>query len=97
MCKTPLTTAALALLFGLAQSAPAAAQSGAPPARQAEAGISLDAAVAAVRARTEARILAAETRQAGGQPVHLIRILTRKGKVRRIRIDAASGRAVSGR
>lgn len=94
MWKTPLKAFAIALLLGATLGGPAAAQGGGSG-RGANGGISLDTAVARVRARTEARILAAETLSSSGGAVHVIRILTRKGKVRHIRIDADTGRVLS--
>jgi len=48
---------------------------------------SLDSAVSRIRGRTGGRVLSAETRYEGDRPVHHIRILTRKGKVKRIRVN----------
>jgi hypothetical protein len=47
---------------------------------------SLDSAVSRIRGRTGGRVLSAETRYEGDRPVHHIRILTRNGKVKRIRV-----------
>ena len=55
---------------------------------------SLDSAVARARRRTGGRVLSAETRLQQGREVHVIRILTDDGKVRRIREDAHTGRPV---
>ncbi len=52
----------------------------------------LDQSVDSIRGRTGGRILSAETRQSDGRRVHHIRVLTPKGKVRRYRLDAATGR-----
>ena len=51
---------------------------------------SLDRAVSRIRKRTGARILSAETREVEGRRMHVIRVLTREGKVRRLRVDADS-------
>ncbi len=48
---------------------------------------SLDSAVSRIRGRTGGRVLSAETRYEGDRPVHHIRILTRNGKVKRIRVN----------
>ena len=50
----------------------------------------LDSAVSRARERTGGRVLSAETRYVDGQPIHFVRILTKDGKVRRLRIDASS-------
>lgn len=51
-------------------------------------GESLDRAVSRVRKQTGGRVLSAETRDEGGVQVHYIRVLTRDGKVKRIRVVA---------
>ncbi|HEB95476.1 MAG TPA: ribosome biogenesis GTPase RsgA [Sedimenticola thiotaurini] len=58
---------------------------------------SLDSAVSGVRQRSGGRVLSAETRQEEGRPVHYIRLLTPDGRVRRVRIDARSGRRLGPR
>lgn len=55
---------------------------------------SLDSAVARARRRTGGRVLSAETRVQQGREVHVIRILTDDGKIRRIREDARTGRPI---
>lgn len=60
-------------------------------------GISLDEAVESVRDRNGGRVISAETQQRDGQQVHNIRLLTKDGKVKRIRIDSSSGQRVQGR
>ena len=52
----------------------------------------LNSAVAQVRAQTGGRVLAASTVYIDGRQVHVIRVLTRDGRVRTFRIDAQSGR-----
>ncbi|OOZ36215.1 hypothetical protein BOW51_08185 [Solemya velesiana gill symbiont] len=52
---------------------------------------SLDREVERVRRETGARVLSAETRRVDGQPVHVIRVLTDDGRVKRFRIDASPG------
>lgn len=51
----------------------------------------LNSAVAQVRAQTGGRVLAASTKYVDGRPVHVVRVLTRDGRVRTFRIDAQSG------
>ena len=58
-------------------------------------GESLDSAVSRARESTGGRVLSAETRQVDGRPTHFVRILTKDGKVRRLRVDARTGRFVA--
>lgn len=58
---------------------------------------SLDEAVSDARDRYNGRVLSAETRNRGGRESHNIRILTNDGKVKRLQIDAESGRSERGR
>lgn len=51
-------------------------------------GESLDSAVARIRKQTGGRVLSAETKNEGGVQVHYIRVLTRDGKVKRLRVVA---------
>jgi uncharacterized membrane protein YkoI len=51
-------------------------------------GESLNSAVARIRKQTGGRVLSAETKNEGGVQVHLIRVLTRDGKVKRFRVVA---------
>jgi uncharacterized membrane protein YkoI len=51
-------------------------------------GESLNSAVARIRKQTGGRVLSAETRNEGGVQVHLIRVLTRDGKVKHFRVVA---------
>ena len=53
---------------------------------------SLDQAVEEARSRFPGRVLSAETQRQGGRESHSIRILTDDGRVKRLRIDAESGR-----
>lgn len=64
-------------------------------ARNPGSGESLDSAVSRARERTGGRVLSAETRQVDGRATHFVRILTEDGKVRRLRVDAATGRFVA--
>ena len=55
-------------------------------------GISLDEAIARARREADGKVISAETVRQGNRSVHRIKILTRDGRVRRLRYDAASGR-----
>ena len=57
-------------------------------------GISLDEAVSKVRRQTNGKILSAETVVVEGRDVHRIKVLTQKGRVQRLQVDAQSGRRV---
>ncbi len=54
--------------------------------------MSLDQAVEEALDRFPGRVLSAETQRQGGRESHKIRILTDDGRVKRLRIDAESGR-----
>ncbi len=54
--------------------------------------MSLDQAVEQALGRFPGRVLSAETQRQGGRESHRIRILTDDGRVKRLRIDAESGR-----
>lgn len=69
---------ALVLLLALAFTPPLLARG----------GFSLEQAVKQARESTGGRVISAETREEDGHVVHNIRILTRDGKVRRMRYDA---------
>jgi len=58
-------------------------------------GVSLDQAVEGVKRRTGARVLNADTVSRDGGRVHELRILTPKGRVRRMEIDGTTGRPLS--
>jgi len=53
---------------------------------------SLDWAISRVRERIGARVLSAKTLEKEGTRVHQIRVITDRGRVRRFRIDADTGR-----
>jgi len=57
----------------------------------------LDRAVSRARKQTDGRVLSAETRNINGRPTHFVRILTKDGKVRRLRTDAATEESVAPR
>ena len=59
--------------------------------------ITLDEAVENARKRVGGRVISAETQETNGQRIHNIRLLTKDGKVKRIRIDSESGSRVNGR
>lgn len=54
------------------------------------AGVSLDAAVDRAR-QGGGRVLSAETVSQDGRRIHLIKVLTKDGRVRSVAIDAATG------
>jgi uncharacterized membrane protein YkoI len=58
-------------------------------------GISLDEAVAQARKRYNGKVLSAETVRVDGRKVHRIKILTKDGRVKRITVDAGSGKKKS--
>ena len=60
-------------------------------------GISLDEAVEQARSRVGGRVISAETQQKDGRRVYNIRLLTKDGRVKRMRIDSESGRRDNGR
>jgi uncharacterized membrane protein YkoI len=47
--------------------------------------------------RKGGRVISAETQERDGQRVYNIRLLTKDGKVKRIRIDGDTGRRMQGR
>jgi uncharacterized membrane protein YkoI len=57
-----------------------------------QARVSLDDAVAIVRARYEGKVIRAETQGSDDHPVHQIRILSPDGRVYNVRVDGLSGR-----
>jgi len=59
-------------------------------------GLTLDQAVEDER-RKGGRVISAETQERDGQRVYNIRLLTKDGKVKRIRIDGDSGQRMQGR
>jgi uncharacterized membrane protein YkoI len=63
----------------------------------AQAPLSLDQAVSKVRQQTGGQVVRAETKQADGRTVHVIRILTGEGRVRTLEVDAQSGAISEGR
>lgn len=79
-----LSETLLALLLGVTIALPALAG---PDRRK-----SLDEAVSDARDRYNGRVLSAETQRRNGRESHRIRILTDDGRVKRLNIDAESGR-----
>ncbi|MBT8428677.1 MAG: PepSY domain-containing protein [Gammaproteobacteria bacterium] len=65
---------------------------GASALAQADRRTSLEDAVSEARGRYPGRVLSAETDRRGGRESYKIRILTRDGQVKRLRIDPESGR-----
>ena len=59
---------------------------------QADRRTSLEQAVNEARERYPGRVLSAETRRKSGRESHRIRILTDEGRVKRLHMDAESGR-----
>ena len=55
-------------------------------------GMSLDEAVAKARRHNEGKVLSAETIRDNGRTVHRIKILTKDGRVKRVKINAGSGK-----
>lgn len=53
--------------------------------------VSLDQAVDIVRSRYEGTVLSASTATRNGRPVHYVRILDDKGRVRTIKVDGVTG------
>jgi uncharacterized membrane protein YkoI len=58
------------------------------PSLYARGDMSLDQAVEQAKQRLDGRVISAETRERDGERVHNVRILTKDGKVRRLRINA---------
>lgn len=83
MKRLHITKALLVMLIGILLSAPALAG---------DRRKSLDQAVEEARDRYPGRVLSAETRNRGGKESHKIRILTDDGRVKRLNVDAESGR-----
>jgi len=51
--------------------------------------VTLDQAINKVKKNSKGKVLGAKTVQINGQPVHVIKVLTTKGRVKRIRIQTA--------
>ena len=64
----------------------------AQPAYAEKHGISLDEAISRARRQADGKVLSAETVRDNGRRIHRIKILTRDGRVKRVRIDANTGR-----
>jgi uncharacterized membrane protein YkoI len=58
-------------------------------------GISLDQAVSRARQQTNGKVLSAETVRVDGRKVHRIKILTKKGRVKRLQYDVRTGQKIS--
>jgi uncharacterized membrane protein YkoI len=55
-------------------------------------GISLDEAVSRARRQSDDKVLSAETVRVDGRRVHRIKVLTSRGRVKHVQIDADTGR-----
>jgi hypothetical protein len=62
------------------------------PSLYARGDVSLDQAVEQAKQRLGGRVISAETQESDGKRVHNVRILTKDGKVRRLRINAEGAR-----
>lgn len=60
--------------------------------RLAASGVSLDEAVAMVRNRYGGKVIGADTVEEHGRTVHVIKLLSDKGRVRTVKVDAESGK-----
>jgi hypothetical protein len=58
-------------------------------------GISLDEAVRKAKKKYKGKVLSAETVNIDGRKVYRIKILTKDGRVKRVHIDARTGKTVS--
>ena len=89
--RTTLATfAALAALALGAGLAPPIARADGPP--EAQAPLSLDAAVELVKKRYEARVVRAEEAREGDEPIYRIRLLAADGRVFTVKVYARTGR-----
>lgn len=61
------------------------------PSRVAAGGLSLDAVVAQMEKRYDARVVRAETRHDRGRTIYVLRLLNADGKVWTVQVDADSG------
>jgi len=52
------------------------------------AALTLDDAVKDVKSRKEGKVLNAETVEIKGEPVHVIKVLTKSGRVKKIRVNS---------
>jgi hypothetical protein len=86
----PIVVVLAACLFLVPPSAPGQSRGGG------HSGVSLDTAVERAR-RGGARILSADTVSQDGRSVHVIKILTKDGRVRRLTVDAGAGEGAARR
>lgn len=56
------------------------------------ASITLDEATKKVTENTQSKVLSAKTKNVEGKEVHVIKILTEKGRIQHIKIDAKTGK-----
>ena len=57
--------------------------------------ITLDQATKAVTKGTESKVLSAETKTVKDKKIHVIKILTEKGRIQHIKIDAETGKNIA--
>ena len=67
------------------------------PSHSEKRGISLDEAVSRARRQSDDKILSAETVRVDGRRVHRIKVLTNRGRVKHVQIDADTGRPAARR
>ncbi len=67
------------------------------PSHSEQRGISLEEAISRARRQPDDKILSAETVSLDGRRVHSIKILTSRGRVKRVQIDADTGRPTARR
>ena len=67
------------------------------PSQTEKRGISLEEAVSRARRQPDDKILSAETVSVDGRRVHSIKVLTSRGRVKRVQIDADTGRPAARR
>jgi len=87
----PGTLLAGLLALGVTAPAPlvdAPATVAADPARP----VTLDEAAALVRQKVGGKVVRAETREEGGEVLHEFRVVSADGRVRIVRVDAATGK-----
>ena len=83
--------AVLACLLPVCASFLTPGVAGAREAPAAEAGLSMDQAIAMTEKRYKARVVRASTDESGGQRVYVLRLLSEEGRVWTVRIDAVTG------
>jgi uncharacterized membrane protein YkoI len=56
--------------------------------------LSLDEAAKIVRQQGGNKVLATKTENVGGKQLHIIKVLTREGRIQHVKVDAASGKII---